>query len=215
MKITIIGAGNMGCGLAMRFAKAGHEVTIGSFRADLAQEAADRSREQCSCDRIRGAENSEAAAWAEVVVIVVPSANHREVLESLKDLLREKLVLDIAIPMAFHPIRYAPPAEGSNALEAQAILGEDSHVAAGFHTISATLLIDLETKLSGSTFIVGSDEQSIQTTMELAESIGLKAINAGGLQFAHTVESLTPMLIGVNKRYGSKCAGIDVTGIGK
>ena len=213
MKITIIGAGNMGRGLAMRFAKAGHEITFGSFSLELAEEAAEKVRERSGCTRIHSAENRDAAAWADVVVLVIPSASHREVLESLKDLLQDKLLLDITVPMAMNPVRYAPPAQGSNALEAREILGEGSHVAAGFHTISAKLLNDLSSPLSGSTLIVAGDDDSAKTAMQLAEDIGLTPVYAGGLQLAQTVESLTPLLLSINKRYGSTFAGIQVTGI--
>ena len=213
MNITVIGAGKMGSGLAMRFAMAGHQVTIASFDRALAEEAAENARQLTGCANISSGENAAAAATADIVVMVVPVASRREVLEPLRDILREKILVDVTIPMAFNPIRYAPPAEGSNAQETHAILGEGSRVAAGFHTVSFTLLRKLDTPLSGSTLIVGSDPETAETVMTLAESIGLRPVNAGGLEFAPTVESLTPMLLGINKRCGVGGAGIDITGI--
>lgn len=213
MKITVIGAGKMGCGLAMRFAMAGHDVTIASFSTELAEEAAEYARQKTGCTNIGSGLNAEASAAAELVVLVIPVTSRREVLEELREILREKIVLDVTIPMAFSPVRYDPPAEGSNAQETQAILGDGSRVISGFHTISFTLLHKVELPLSGSTLIVGSDEESRKTIMALAESVGLRPVDAGGLEHAHTVESLTPMLLGINKRYGSKSAGIDITGL--
>lgn len=213
MNITVIGAGKMGSGLAMRFAMAGHQVTIASFDRALAEEAAENARQLTGCANISSGENAAAAATADIVVMVIPVASRREVLEPLRDILREKILVDVTIPMAFNPIRYAPPAEGSNAQETHAILGEGSRVAAGFHTVSFTLLRKLDTPLSGSTLIVGSDPETAETVMTLAESIGLRPVNAGGLEFAPTVESLTPMLLGINKRCGVGGAGIDITGI--
>lgn len=213
MNITVIGAGKMGSGLAMRFAMAGHQVTIASFDRALAEEAAENTRQLTGCANISSGENAAAAATADIVVMVIPVASRREVLEPLRDILREKILVDVTIPMAFNPIRYAPPAEGSNAQETHAILGEGSRVAAGFHTVSFTLLRKLDTPLSGSTLIVGSDPETAETVMTLAESIGLRPVNAGGLEFAPTVESLTPMLLGINKRCGVGGAGIDITGI--
>ena len=213
MNITVIGAGKMGSGLAMRFAMAGHQVTIASFDRALAEEAAENARQLTGCANISSNENAAAAATADIVVMVIPVASRREVLEPLRDILREKILVDVTIPMAFNPIRYAPPAEGSNAQETHAILGEGSRVAAGFHTVSFTLLRKLDTPLSGSTLIVGSDPETAETVMTLAESIGLRPVNAGGLEFAPTVESLTPMLLGINKRCGVGGAGIDITGI--
>lgn len=213
MKITVIGAGKMGSGLAMRFAMAGHDVTIASFDRTLAEEAAVTARQMTGLADIHSGENAKAAAWAELVVMVIPVTSRREVLEPLRDILREKILVDVTIPMAFDPIRYAPPAEGSNAQETYAILGKGSRVAAGFHTVSFTLLRRLDTPLSGSTLIVGSDPKTVESVMSLAESLGLRPVNAGGLEFAPTVESLTPMLLGINKRCGVGGAGIDITGI--
>lgn len=215
MKITIIGAGKMGSGLAMRFALAGHEVTIASFSLELAEEAAANARQKTGCANIHSGLNAEAAARAKLVVLVIPVASRREVLEELREILRGKIVLDITIPMAFNPVRYAPPAEGSNAQETLAILGEGSHVTSGFHTVSFTLLHKLEMPLSGSTLIVGSDEDGRKAVMALAESVGLRPVDAGGLEHAATVESLTPMLLGINKRYGVGGAGVDITGLNK
>ena len=213
MKITVIGAGKMGSGLAMRFAMAGHDVAIASFDRTLTEEAAENARQLTGCANIRGGENAEAAAWAEIVVMVIPVTSRREVLESLRDILREKILVDVTIPMAMGPIRYDPPAEGSNAQQTCAILGEGSRVAAGFHTVSFTLLRKLDIPLSGSTLIVGSDPETVEHVMALAASIGLQPVNAGGLEFAPTVESLTPMLLGINKRYGTGGAGIHITDI--
>ena len=213
MNITVIGAGKMGSGLAMRFAMAGHQVTIASFDRALAEEAAENARQLTGCANISSGENAEAAVQADIGVMVIPVASRREVLEPLRDILREKILVDVTIPMAFNPIRYAPPAEGSNAQETYAVLGDGSHVAAGFHTISFTLLRKLDTPLTGSTLIVGSDPETVEAVMTLAESIGLRPVNAGGLEFAPTVESLTPMLLGINKRCGVGGAGIDITGI--
>ncbi len=213
MKIAILGAtGDMGYGLALRLAQKGHDIIIGSRQEEKAEIAAEKAREEANVSNISGTTNAAAAKGAELVVISVPTAGHRALLEELKAILAEKPVLDITIPFAFKPLRYAPPSEGSNALETKAILGEGSRVAAGFHTISASLLTDLAHPLSGDTLIVGDDADTINTVVELAESIGLSAYNAGSLVFSGVVESLTPMLIGMNKRYGSNHLGITVTG---
>ena len=213
MKLAILGAtGDMGYGLALRLAQKGHEIIIGSRLEEKAIAAAEKAREEAGVSNVFGMANSEAAKNAELIVISVPTAGHRALLEELKATLAEKPVLDITIPFAFKPLRYAPPAEGSNALETKAILGDNSRVAAGFHTISASLLSDISHPLSGDTLIVGDDADTINTVVELAKSIGLNAYNAGSLLFSGVVESLTPMLIGMNKRYGSNHLGITVTG---
>lgn len=212
MKIAVIGGtGDMGYGLALRFAKAGNEIILGSRQREKALEAATRAQEALPSEHITGEENGIAAGQAELVVIAVPSAGHRATVESLREILQGKPVLDVTIPMAFKPLRYAPPEAGSNALETAAILGENCRVACGFHTVSAVLL-ELENELRGDTLIAGNDAELKAQVMELARSIGLNAYDAGSLVLSPTVESLTPMLIGMNKRYGSKHIGIQLTG---
>ena len=132
MNIAIIGGtGDMGYGLALRLAKAGHRVIIGSRTAERAEEAAKAARETTGSATVSGAENAQAVAQAELVILSVPSAGHRATVESLREALTGKPVLDITVPLAFKPLRYAPPAEGSNALETAAILGEGCRLASG------------------------------------------------------------------------------------
>lgn len=214
MKISIIGAtGNMGYGLALRLILAGHEVCIGSRRAEKAQEAAQRAAESTNCSNVTGMSNPDACAWGELVVISVPSAGHRATLEELKEAIGSKPVLDITIPLAIKPIRFDPPPEGSNALETKAILGENSRVASGFHTIAGELLADITVPVEGDLLVAGDDDELIELVLNLGREMGLRGFNAGRLRHAQVLEALTPMLIGMNRRYGKRHIGIGVVGI--
>ena len=213
MKIAIIGGtGNMGYGLGLRLAKANHEIVIGSRTAERAEEAAKAARALVGTSQITGAENASAAQEAELVILSVPTAGHREMVQSLRDILSHKCVLDITVPLAFKPLRYAPPLEGSNAQETAAILGEGCRVAAGFHTISATLLTDLEAPLEADALLVGNDAALKEQLLALGRGIGITVYDAGTLTLACALESQTPMLIGMNKRYGSKHIGFKIVG---
>lgn len=213
MKIAIIGGtGDMGYGLGLRLAKAGHEIVIGSRTAERAEEAARAACEAVGVGNITGADNAAAASGAELVVISVPAAGHRATVEGLRGILSEKCVLDITVPLAFKPLRYAPPAEGSNAQETAAILGEGCRVAAGFHTISATLLTDLESPIEANALVVGNDAELKEKILALGREMGITAYDAGTLTLACALESQTPMLIGMNKRYGSKHIGFKLVG---
>lgn len=213
MKIAIIGGtGKMGYGLGLRLALAGHSVYIGSRDEEKALAAQQRGREITGCSVIFGASNIDAAKAADLVVISVPAAGHYATIESIADIIRAKDVLDITIPLAFKPLRYAPPLAGSNALETAQILGGGCRVAAGFHTVSALLLEDIAQELSADTLIVGSNREVKDLIIQLATEIGLQAYDAGSLVMSPTVESLTPMLIGMNKRYGSNHIGIRIEG---
>lgn len=213
MKIAIIGAtGDMGYGLAMRLAQKGHEIIIGSRDAEKAQQAAEKATNECGVKLI-GLSNEDACSGCDLVVISVPAAGHRPTLEALRDKIGSVPVLDITIPMAFKPLRYDPPAEGSNALETLALLGEETKVAAGFHTISAQLLCDLEHPVLGDLLVVGNDDALVEAILELGAQMGLRAFHAGGLENASTVEAITPMLIGMNRRYKKRHIGIEICGI--
>ena len=213
MNIAIIGGtGDMGYGLALRLAKAGHRVIIGSRTAERAEEAAKAARETTGSATVSGAENAQAVAQAELVILSVPSAGHRATVESLREALTGKPVLDITVPLAFKPLRYAPPAEGSNALETAAILGEGCRLASGLHTISATLLSDLEHPVEANALVVGNDQELMDTVLNLSREIGITAYDAGTLNLSCALESQTPMLIGMNKRYGSKHIGFKLIG---
>ena len=210
MKISIISAtGDMGYGLALRLIMAGHDVCIGSRQAEKAQEAAQRAKEATGKDNVTGMANPDACRRAELVVISVPSAGHRATLEALKEDIGATPVLDITIPLAIKPIRYAPPAEGSNAQETKAILGENSRV----DTIAGEMLADIANPVEGDLLVAGDDNELIDMVLELGREMGLRGFNAGRLHHAVSLESLTPMLIGMNRRYGKRHIGIRIVGV--
>src|SRR5579859_6387654 len=134
------GTGDQGRGLARRFALAGHQVLIGSRRAERAQAAAEEIGHG-----VRGLANAGAASEADVVIAAVPWEGHGELLSALADVLAGKIVVDCVNPMGFDKQgAYAlPVAEGSAAQQAAALL-PDSRVVAAFHHVSAVLLSDPE-----------------------------------------------------------------------
>ena len=175
MKIAVIGGtGDMGYGIALRLGMAGHSVVIGSRDEARAQEAAQRAFAQLNqTGDFTGLSNEDAAAQAELCIISVPAKGHRATLTSLREVLQGKMVLDITVPMSFGPLRYDPPQEGSNALETAAILGENARIAAGMHTVSATLLQEIEKPLGVDALLVSSDKELKAMLTELLAGIGM------------------------------------------
>ena len=202
----------MGYGLGLRLAKAGHHIVIGSRNKERAEEAAEKAA-ALTGGQVEGLENAGAVQGAELVVLSVPASAHRATVESLREVLADKPVLDITVPFAFRPLRYTPPEEGSNAQETAAILGEGCRVAAGFHTISATLLVELEAEIGANAFVAGNDGELKETLIGLGREIGVTVYDAGPLSLACALESQTPMLLSMNKRYGSKHIGLVLTGL--
>jgi hypothetical protein len=204
------GTGEQGRGLARRFALAGIRVVLGSRDAARAQAAAADLPGEVS-----GADNAGAARAGDVVVVAVPWDGHRELLVSLADDLRGKVVVDCVNPLGFdRQGAYALPVqEGSAAQQALAVL-PGSRVVAAFHHVSAVLLLDesVET-LDTDVLVLGDDREATDLVQALASSIpGMRGVYGGRLRNAHQVEALTANLISVNRRYKAH-AGLRVTDV--
>ncbi len=209
------GTGPEGRGLALRLAAAGYSVIIGSRDAASAQRVADEvGAKLVGLPQSRppaGMANDRAADEAEVVILCVPYSAHAAVVGALRNALAGKTVVDVVVPLA-NPLDVAwrPPA-GSAAQEAAQILGPRSRVAAAFHNVSAARLARLSEDVGCDVLVCGDDADAKATTMELARRMGLTAVDAGALANAAVVEGLTAVLLGINRRYRAKGAGVKVT----
>jgi len=206
------GTGDQGKGLARRFALAGHDVIIGSRSAERAHEAA---RSLDAGPRARGEENAVVAREADVVIVAVPWDGHRALLESLRDELAGKIVIDCVNPLGFDkqgafPL---PVEEGSAAQQAAAVL-TGSTVVAAFHHVSAVVLLDPEVDaVDLDVLVLGDDREATGTVQALAARIaGVRGVYGGRLRNAHQVEAFTANLISINRRYKTH-AGVRVTGL--
>jgi NADPH-dependent F420 reductase len=200
------GTGAHGRGLARRFAQAGHEVVIGSRKAERAQAIA------ATYKGVRGGSNAEAAA-AELVVVTVPYEGHAELLRSLAPELAGKIVVDCVNPLGFDahgpfPLRVAA---GSAAEEAQQVLPASTVIGA-FHHLSAVRLDDPEVhRVDDDVLVLGEDRAAVRTVCELADAIpGVRGVYAGRLRNAGQVEALAANLIAINRRYRVH-AGVKIT----
>ncbi|MEV0408374.1 NADPH-dependent F420 reductase [Actinoallomurus sp. NPDC050550] len=206
------GTGDQGKGLARRFALAGHEVIIGSRSAERAQQAADSLGEGATA---RGAENAAVAREADVVIVAVPWDGHKATLESLREELAGKIVIDCVNPLGFDKQgAYALPVEeGSAAQQAAAVL-PDSTVVAAFHHVSAVVLLDPEIdQVDLDVLVLGDDREATNTVQALAARVkGMRGVYGGRLRNAHQIEALTANLISINRRYKAH-AGLRVTDV--
>ena len=208
------GTGPEGRGLALRFAMAGEQVAIGSRDESRAADAAESVLARAHGGLISGATNEDTCSRADIVLISVPYAAHRETVESLGPLLAGKIVVDVVAPVAFSKgvARALPVPEGSAALEAQALM-PGSTVAAAFHTISAHDLLVPDRPVESDVVVCADDAQAREVVMALAEKIrGVRAINGGGLHNARYVEGLTALLLNINRIYETRSA-IRIVGV--
>ncbi len=208
------GTGKEGAGLAMRWALAGYEVIIGSRSEDKAKTRAAEMNEELGGDWLRGLSNAAAAKAADWVVLSVPYGAHRATLESVAEWCRGKVVIDLTVPLRPPEIAAVNlPAGAAAALEAQAILGADVLVAAAFQNVSAVKLRQLDREVDCDVLVCADAVEAKQAAMRLAEAAGMRGLDAGPLKNAVAVESLTPLLLHINRTYGTAGAGIRITGL--
>jgi len=201
MKVIILGGtGPQGKGLAKRFAKAGHEIVIGSRDGEKARECARELNELLDQASVSGASLEEATQQAdELVILSVPYAAHDATLEAIRPLLNGKILVDIVVPLApGNPKAVEMPEAGSATEAAQALLGDEVAVVGALHNVSAVTLNDLERPLNCDILVCGNDLAAKKTVMALCESLGTKAYNAGLAESARCIEAITPILIRLN-----------------
>ncbi len=208
------GTGHEGSGLALRWAAAGLDVIVGSRQQEKAERAAMEINRRLQRDAVRGMENRMAAMAANTVVLTVPYSAHAATLESVRDAVQGKVLVDVTVPLRPPKVSRVWLPDGRSATEeAQAILGPGVRVVCAFQNISAEHLHDLTHPVDCDVLVCGDDADAKAVAMALAEKAGMRGLDAGPLQNAVVVEGLTPILIGINRRYRVKGAGIRITGL--
>lgn len=218
-KVAVIGGtGAEGFGLATRWARAGIEIVIGSRSQERADDAAAKIKDLVG-GTVSGAENAAAAAAASVVVVTVPFAGQAEIYRSIADGIGpDTIVVDGTVPIgasvgdkATHVLGVW---EGSAAQQAQSLLPKGTAMCAGFHNLSAAALNDIDHVMEGDILVCGTKKAARLTVGELVTAIpDLRFIDAGPLENARIIESITALLIGINHRYKTDRAGIRLTGL--
>jgi 8-hydroxy-5-deazaflavin:NADPH oxidoreductase len=209
---VIGGTGALGSGFALRWARAGYPVIIGSRSADsAAAKAADMAA--ATGGVVTGLENGAAAKAADIVVLTVPYANHKPMLEAVRDGAQGKILVDATVPLV--PPRVARvqlPDAGSAAKEAQDFLGEGVQVVSAFQNVAADLMQDEKSRIDCDVLVCGNKKEARETVVDLATAAGLKAWHAGSIDNSAAAEALTSVLIFINRNGGVHHAGIRITG---
>jgi len=215
-KIGIVGGtGKEGKGLAFRWVLAGHEVVIGSRRYEKAQTAVDKVNGFFGepSGSLKGMVNEDAVRECDIAVITVPYSAHRVTLESLKDALQGKIVIDVVVPIVPPKVsKVQMPEEGSAALEAQAILGEACYVVDAFQNISHERLMQ-GGEVDCDVLVSGKGKAARRVVLGLVADTGLKGWDAGPIENTVVVEGMTSVLIGLNIQHHVHASGIRITGI--
>jgi hypothetical protein len=212
VKIAILGGtGEEGRGLALRWARGGAEVLIGSRERSKAERIASELGErlgQSSARAFRGLDNREAAGNAEIVVSTLPHQGHREILEGLRQELEGKILMVATVVWPPGSTDHPSAAE-----EAQTVLGDSVRVVAAFQTVSALALQALDQEMHEDVLVCGDDAAACQEAIDCMRQGGLRGIKSGALKHARIVEAITALMLQINKNYGVKSAGIHITGL--
>jgi NADPH-dependent F420 reductase len=220
MDVTVIGGtGAEGFGLTLRLAKAGHHVTIGSRSAEKGAASAAEARELLGADAtVDGTTNEEAAGIGGVIAVTVPFVGQADIYRAIKPLVPAgAIVLDATSPLAtavggraWQVIR---PWHGSAAEQADAILSQGVRMVAAFHTIAGDALRDLEHPLQSDVLVCGDDAEAKTVVGALVDDIpDLRWVDAGALSMARIVETMTALLVSVNRKYKVKDSGFRIVG---
>jgi len=222
MRIAIVGGtGNEGRGMSMRWTRAGHEVFIGSrdgerARAVAAEINAELQRaapSPTSAPIVQGGENATAVRASELVVVSIPYAAHASTLQALKAELAGRVLIDITVPLQPPKVTAVHlPAGQAAALEAQQILGEATPVVAALHHVSAVHLRDLNHAIECDVLACSDHKPALEQALAVIRDLGVRAFDAGPLRNAVALESLTPILLHLNRSQKGRSVGLRITG---
>ena len=224
MTIAIVGGtGPEGTGLALRWAKAGEKVVIGSRSAERAAETAASISKQVStgegarASTVSGAENAAACAAADIVVLTVPFEAHAETLKKLKSSFRAgQILVDVTVPLAASvggkPTQTLGVWQGSAAQQAAELVPDGVTVVGAFQNVCADCL-NGDAPIDCDVIVCSNDKEASRKIRELARKVpGVRAIDGGKLENARIVEEITALLIGMNIRHKGS-SGIRITGL--
>lgn len=223
MKIGIIGGtGSQGLGIAKRLAIAGEDVIVGSRSEEKAVnvvEEAMKEIDQYNPTPLVGMANEDAAKEADVLILTVPLAAQAATVKGIKEFVKGKIILDATVPLEsaiggnVSSLLHLNP--GSAAERTAQILKDDgARVVVAFSNISNSHLANIPEPIECDCLICGDDKEAKEVATEIIKKIpDLRAIDVGGLNKAHLIESITPLLIGLNIKYKSHYGGFRITGV--
>jgi hypothetical protein len=215
-RLAIIGGtGDLGTGLARRWAKAGYAIVIGSRTAEKAAAAAAELAALAAGPKPVGLANAEAANAAHVVVLTVPFASAAPTLDEIGAGCQGKLLVDTTVPLV--PPRVARvqlPPEGCAAVAAQLRLGSGVRVVSAFHNVAAAKLKQADMALDCDVLVFGDKAEDREVAIALAHALGVRGLHAGPLANSAAAEALTSVIIGINRTYKVDGASIRITGVG-
>jgi len=214
--IGFIGAGKMGSALIKVMVAKKIFQSDRIIVSDIIQEQLDKIKEETGVQTT--SDNRKVVGFGDIIVFTVPYSACRDILVSIRDLVKDKLFINVSVPVdPEKPSRLIQPEDGSASELAQTILGEETPVVAAFQNIATLALENLSETLDNDpdrdVLICGKSKKAKQTVLELVQCMGMRGLDAGPLRNARIIEGLTIVLLGMNIRYKKKDMGIKITGL--
>jgi predicted dinucleotide-binding enzyme len=196
MKISIIGAGNIGGSLGKVWSEKGHDIVFGV--RDPASDKTLKALEETGTTA-NAVSFAEAGAFAEVIVLAIPFSAVKDTLPLLGDI-TGKTIIDATN-------RFSPPQSGESAISVQDVAkwAAGAHVVKAFSTIGWEVIRNpIFQGVAVSAFICGDDAAAKETVLGLARDTGLDAVDAGSLENVAALDGLSKLWIYIMQHGGNR-----------
>ncbi len=212
------GTGPAGMGLALRWARAGETIIIGSRSAERAEETARTIAARVGSNtKVTGLTNSAACVATDLLALTVPFEGQAGLLKELKPAFKPgSILMDATVPLAAavggRASRTLGVWQGSAAQQTAELVPKGVTVVAAFQNCSAEAM-NGDDPMECDVIVCSDDASATNLVCELAAKIpGLRAIDGGKLENARIVEQITALLIGLNIRHKGH-GSIRITGL--
>jgi 8-hydroxy-5-deazaflavin:NADPH oxidoreductase len=208
------GTGAEGSAIALRLAHAGYRVTIGTRDTAKGERVTGELNKLLGSEAIAFLGNAEAAKAADIVILTVPYAAQKPMIQDIAACLDGKILIDATAPLVPPKVSNVQlPSGGSAVAEMQRMLGDKVRVVSAFQNVAAHKLRQLDADVACDVLVCGDDPDARRTACALIGRMGLRALEAGPISNSAAAEALTSLLIFFNRKYKVSGSGIRITGL--
>jgi len=200
----------------MRLARAGNRVAVGSRSVERARRQALEINQQTGHENVQGMDNHELIESCETLFLTVPYIYSEQVIsEYQEEMTQDQILVDVTVPVVFDKgPRLVDLGDQSGAEHLQSLLPSGPVVVAAFKTLPAHLLCDIDSPLDCDEFVCSDSSEARSHVLKLVGTIpSLRWIDAGPLRYSRSLEAITLLEIGLNRRYGVQNSRIQIVGL--